>query len=153
MATPRPPCADDGNVSSLYATLADTLLGACVRPFAHFVPPADIRPAWWYPHSNLERRRDLARRLAAHANGSYMIEIGSFIGNSAAVWSRSIDQANADAVVVCMDTWLGDVNMWTWKRQWLGHGSRHWVLHAEMCRGDVVAGQGTARLAFGSFDN
>ena len=107
--------------ATLYDRLADAFLGHCVRPFARFAPPADMRASRWYPHSNLQRHKGLARRLAFLVNGSYMIELGSFIGDSAIVWANALEDAGAtDAVVICMDTWLGDVNMWWWKDRWLG---------------------------------
>ena len=119
-ASSTAPCSADGLYSPHYAHLADALLGRCVRPFARFAPPADIHVSHWYPQSNLVRYKGLARVLAPYVNGSYMIEVGSFIGDSATVWARYMQQASSDAVIVCMDTWLGDVNMWTWKKRWLG---------------------------------
>ena len=71
-----------------YHQLALTLLRV-PDPFAHFVPPPDIAPSDWYPHSALEKQPTLAQVLAKEVDG-YMLELGSFIGNSAAAWERAL---------------------------------------------------------------
>lgn len=104
-----------------YRQLALTLLRV-PDPFAHFVPPPDIAPSDWYPHSALEKQPTLAQVLAKEVDG-YMLELGSFIGNSAAAWVRALRAVGKpDASVVCMDTWLGDVQMWHWRGTWLTAG-------------------------------
>lgn len=105
--------------STRYERLADALLGRCVRPFAAGSPPGFVGHHW-YKWSHLGRHVDLLDRLVAQANASYIVELGSFLGDSAAAWARAIKRTRTDAVVVCMDTWLGDVNNWLWKRYWLG---------------------------------
>ena len=94
-----------------YATLADTLLGHGVRPFYKFQPPPDMRPRHWYKHSGLTR--GLALHLAVHVeHGGYILELGSFIGNSATTWAYAVRYLRkVNVSIVCMDTWLGDVNM------------------------------------------
>jgi hypothetical protein len=58
-------------------------------------------------------------RLASE--GCWILEIGSFIGNSAVTWVKATRAAAlASATVVTMDSWLGDVGMWQWKDKWLG---------------------------------
>lgn len=52
---------------------------------------------------------------------SYMVELGSFVGNSAAAWVRALRAAGkSNVAVICMDTWLGDVAMWhSYESRWL----------------------------------
>ena len=52
-------------------------------PFAKFKPPKDMHYDDWYPQSAFSRQELLAKTLAAEVGG-YMLELGSFIGNSAA---------------------------------------------------------------------
>jgi hypothetical protein len=81
-----------------------------------------MEPSYWYPHSSLSTM--LALQLAQHVDGSgWMLELGSFIGNSAITFARALQRLRKDTVVVCMDTWLGDANMWEWKGNWLGPAS------------------------------
>ena len=109
---------------SPYAQLADALLGKGVRPFSHFQPPPDMGPSFWYPHSSLSVH--LAVQLAKYVHGDgWILELGSFIGTSASTYAKALQYLHKDrVVVVCMDTWLGDVNMWEWKGSWLGPASR-----------------------------
>ena len=88
-------------------------------PFAKFKPPKDMHYDDWYPQSAFSRQELLAKTLAAEVGG-YMLELGSFIGNSAATWVRALRSVGSDAPVVCIDTWLGDVNMWHWRQKFLG---------------------------------
>ena len=39
----------------------------------------------------------------------FIVEAGSFIGNSANMWAKFARKH--DATVLCIDTWEGDVNM------------------------------------------
>jgi len=42
----------------------------------------------------------------------FMVEVGSFIGNSAEVWGSALKAQGNEAVLLCIDTWDGDGNMW-----------------------------------------
>jgi len=103
-----------------YDDLADAILGRGFRPFANY--NATVPPSFWY-RSNFETyHRDLATILVNHTGaGGWILEVGSFIGNSALAWSRAAARLNFDGLpVVCMDTWLGAADMW--KRKGLALG-------------------------------
>eukprot|EP00966_Prymnesium_polylepis_P114108 2637145-Prymnesium_polylepis.1 len=101
----------------VYDGLADALLGQGVRPFDHFKPPPDISFNNFYRSTFATAHKVLARFLARHAgNGGWILELGSFVGNSATVLARAAVKSGVDAPVVCMDTWLGDVGMWVHHR-------------------------------------
>lgn len=108
--------------------LGNALLGAGFEdPFAGFKAkqPRDMAYNDWYPHSQLRQHADLVDVLVAGlGSGGWVLELGSFIGNSASVWAAAIKRQKLDATLVCMDTWLGDVFMWKSKGQWLGPQSR-----------------------------
>ena len=70
-----------------YNQLADALLGTGVRPFETFQSPTDMRPSYWYGSSFANNHADLAAKLVEHAKGSWILELGSFIGMSATVCS------------------------------------------------------------------
>lgn len=74
----------------------------------------------WY-RGSLTYHRDLALEMVRHAGtDGYIIEFGSFIGNSALAWHRAIRRLQYGTVVVCVDTWLGEANFWRMKGKLLG---------------------------------
>ncbi|GGC07540.1 hypothetical protein GCM10011352_37250 [Marinobacterium zhoushanense] len=40
------------------------------------------------------------------------VEVGSFCGSSALFFSNYFQQHNINAIIICIDTWCGDINMW-----------------------------------------
>jgi len=107
-----------------YSDLAEAILGPLGRhPFADNSSWRGVRPEHWYKKSAFSmQHRDLALMLMRLASeGCWILEIGSFIGNSAVTWVKATRAAAlASATVVTMDSWLGDVGMWQWKDKWLG---------------------------------
>jgi hypothetical protein len=119
-----PPFAPAG-AAVTYAELADAILGVGVRPFAQQAnTPADTRPSsFWYTQSYFARQHaDLAEHLMRlGGEGRWVLEVGSFLGDSALAWVRAARAVGLrNATVVAMDTWLGDVGMWQRKGRWLG---------------------------------
>lgn len=59
----------------------------------------------------------------------FMVEVGSFVGSSAAIFAKHLLHGSADssALLLCIDTWDGDANMWLLdsfvKRMALHHGA------------------------------
>ena len=107
-----------------YATLADNLLGPGARPFSGFVAPADMQRTTWFQSYFKNHQADLARTIARTIradHGGYIVELGSFLGDSAITWAAALDQERVNATVVCIDTWTGDVPMWIHKGEMLGH--------------------------------
>jgi hypothetical protein len=51
---------------------------------------------------------------------AWVLEAGSFIGNSAIVWAKAAAANGMNSPVVCIDTWLGDLIMWVKKGDMLG---------------------------------
>ena len=102
--------------------IARALLGAeYSEPFARFRPPADMQPASWYASVFARSHHDLATEMirAAGPNG-YVVELGSFIGDSATALVRAAQSLGYNTTVVCVDTWLGDLKMWERKGRLLG---------------------------------
>ena len=113
--------------SPTYSRLADALLGAGVRPFDGFRPPVDMRPSYWYGSVFAMSHADLAtillqqaRRDAADGEDPWVLEAGSFIGNSAVVWASTMRALHIRSAVLCIDTWLGDLIMWEKRGKMLG---------------------------------
>ena len=148
IATPRAAAEREVSLtngfSAGYADLADILLGKGVRP-ALGAAGGSFRGRvadYWYHQSAFARQhRDLAQALVSsvereydpsaggrHAQaavrGAWMLEVGSFIGNSAVTWGRAAIRAKSNLTIVCLDTWLGDVGMWQRKGKWLGTPDR-----------------------------
>ena len=77
-----------------YSRLADVILGDGVRPFSHGTGQPGWRgmqPANWYRQSSFsQQHKDLAEVLMkSGGDGSWVLEVGSFIGNSASTWPRA----------------------------------------------------------------
>ena len=111
--------------SVTYGQLADAILGEGIRPFAN----GTGAPGWrgmrannWYRQSSFSmQHKDLAETLMSiGGNGTWVLEVGSFIGASASTWARATRRAHTDTTIIAMDTWLGDVGFWQKKGKWLG---------------------------------
>ena len=121
-AAPPPP-AENASSPVHYNELADAILGVGVRPFENASSWLAAGPDHWYKKSAFSvQHEDLATHLMrVGGHGCWVLEVGSFIGNSAATWARASRVAGLSfATVVAMDSWLGDVGMWQWKGKWLG---------------------------------
>ena len=51
--------------------------------------------------------------LVAEVRPHRVVEVGTWKGGSALTIARALDAAGLDAEVVCVDTWLGALEMWT----------------------------------------
>ena len=105
--------------------LADAFLGSGVRPFEGFRPPDDMRAHYWYGSVFSMSHYDLAEILLttvqdAWHDDAWVLEAGSFIGNSAVTWASTMRALQMRSVVVCIDTWLGDIIMWEKRGKMLG---------------------------------
>lgn len=110
--------SDSQGHSQGYGQLADHLLGRNIRPFAQYQSPLEY--AWWYP-SVFQSHKELAQQMVIAAGmDGYILELGSYIGNSATTFARAARRLGYNTTIVCMDTWLGDVNHWLWKGKSLG---------------------------------
>ena len=106
-------------LSQNYELLADRILGQGYRPFAEHNQSTSA--AMWYKFSALSEEHALSEALASGVpEDSYILEVGSFIGNSAIEWARAAQNHGRNTTIVCVDTWLGDVGMWHDKGKWLG---------------------------------
>ena len=90
--------------------------------YAHSRP---LRPRWFTITTCLS---SFASRLSrpqillntVRTDDAWVLEAGSFIGNSATVWANTAKDLGMNAAVVCIDTWLGDQIMWVQKGNALG---------------------------------
>jgi hypothetical protein len=74
-------------LSQNYELLADRILGQGYRPFAEHNQSTSA--AMWYKFSALSEEHALSEALASGVpEDSYILEVGSFIGNSAIEWAR-----------------------------------------------------------------
>ena len=91
--------------------------------YTNFVAPADMSVAKWYPHSYISKPTNtLLTQVLASSVDSYMLELGSFIGNSAIGWVKALRAVGKESAVVCIDTWLGDLAMLHWRGKFLETG-------------------------------
>jgi len=67
-----------------------------------------------YPHTNLIR--SVAEWVLLNTQAKLYVEIGSMLGGSAILAAGIIKQFGLDTTVLCIDPFIGDVNMWAWER-------------------------------------
>ena len=115
--------------SMLRDILADALgCGGANSPYGtdpSALPPPDMSS---YPHTHLPEVLVAAMlREMSKAQGSehaiLVVEVGSFVGGSAARLARALASAPEGSVVLCIDPFCGDANMWSdvnGMRSWLG---------------------------------
>ena len=104
-----------------YAQLADAILGRGVRPFRAAISGVEGNSSWFQSSQISRYHRDLLEVLMLQAgDGAYMVEVGSFLGDSARAWANAARRVKRDVTVLCIDTWLGDVGMWEKRGLWLG---------------------------------
>jgi len=108
--------------SPLYKRLVTLIFGDERNlPFRNFIEHASgelIKPAdFWYPHTHLQTA--FADAIIDLKGPDWVLEMGSFEGGSALVWAEILKERSPGSVLVCMDPWSGDVNMWEWKQKWL----------------------------------
>ena len=75
-----------------------------------------------YPHSGLSPdlvRQTIKRILDRNITVPLIVEVGSFKGGSACTIASTIKEAGLHATLLCIDTFLGDVNMRTDHNGWL----------------------------------
>ena len=77
-----------------------------VDPFEGF-DPAGRTPA--DPATN----RDVFLPVLARLKSSVGVEVGAWKGASSVVFARAMREANPDACLVCVDTWLGSIEHFT----------------------------------------
>ena len=67
-----------------------------------------------YPHTNIVI--DLLRILFLIKEPTYIVECGSMIGGSAILMASTLKVMNNNTEIICIDPFIGDVNMWDWEK-------------------------------------
>lgn len=68
-----------------------------------------------YPHTNI--MNECIQKVFEVTNPIFWLEIGSMLGGSAIRVAKYITENNLDCVMVCVDPFCGDVNMWCWDKE------------------------------------
>jgi hypothetical protein len=96
-----------------------------LRPLLHRVDPfKGFDPAPW-PDDATGWGSDSAAfgELIESVRPSLIIEIGTWKGGSALTMARHLEQLGLDCEILCVDTWLGALEMWTELEDPARHGS------------------------------
>ena len=108
----RPPRSIEELTKSFYGSTAKV-----GEPFNGYQNPFGRQPDWSYAWTQM-RPYHLQRieRMLPHQRIRFAVEVGSFTGGAARVMGRFLrERARASgqepAPLLCIDTWLGDVNM------------------------------------------
>jgi hypothetical protein len=67
-----------------------------------------------YPHTNI--MCDLLHILFNTIEPAYIVECGSMLGGSAMKMAQTLKEQNKSTEIICIDPFIGDVNMWDWER-------------------------------------
>lgn len=67
-----------------------------------------------FPHTHLSTT--LAQALLEVISPQFWLEVGSMIGGSAILAAETIKRMDRTTEIVCVDPFIGDVNMWDWEK-------------------------------------
>jgi hypothetical protein len=99
--TPTPHCPT-------FSELQKTFFHTDTNVYTGFAMPSDM-PAYSYDSSHVTAAT-LSFLTTLHPTPIlFMLEVGSFIGNSAVQWGKHLEQFKG--TLMCLDTWNGDINM------------------------------------------
>jgi hypothetical protein len=95
-----------------YAEISNTLF-RCNNIYLNYKIPQQINTPMFYPaHITNKTTNAIISKLGYIPK--FGIEVGSFIGSSAIILGNMVKSANG--VLMCVDTWCGDINMWLMER-------------------------------------
>lgn len=75
----------------------------------HEFPVSGWRGTWY---NDPGAQREILLRNLDKVNPGIVVEIGSFVGESAIYMARHLKAQKRDAVILCIDTWCGGVDHW-----------------------------------------
>ncbi|GAA5483639.1 class I SAM-dependent methyltransferase [Haloferula sargassicola] len=98
-----------------------------VRPLLHQVDPYEgFDPtAWPDDASGWGSDSPAFGELIAQVRPRRIIEVGTWKGGSALTMAAGLDEAGIEAEIICVDTWLGALEMWEDLDDPTRHGSLH----------------------------
>lgn len=104
---------------------SESLFTGRIRPLLHRVDPYEgFDPAPWPDDSSGWGSESPAfGELIESIRPTRIIEIGTWKGGSALNMARHLDRLGLDAEILCVDTWLGALEMWTDLDDLTRHGS------------------------------
>jgi hypothetical protein len=96
------------NKKPTYLEISNTLF-RCNNIYFNYKIPQQINEPMHYPaHISNKTTNAIINKLGYVP--TFGVEVGSFIGSSAVVLGNMVKSANG--VLMCVDTWCGDINMW-----------------------------------------
>lgn len=91
-----------------YLEISNTLF-RCNNIYFNYKVPQQINEPMYYPaHISNKTTNAIINKLGYVP--TFGVEVGSFIGSSAIILGNMVKSANG--VLMCVDTWCGDINMW-----------------------------------------
>lgn len=67
-----------------------------------------------YPHTHINK--ELLNILFENIEPDYIVECGSMVGGSAIRMAELIKNLKKNNEIICIDPFIGDVNMWAWEK-------------------------------------
>ena len=91
-----------------FLEISNTLF-RCNNIYLNYKIPEQINAPMHYPAHITDKTTNAIISILGYTP-TFGVEVGSFIGSSAIVLGNMVKQANG--VLLCVDTWCGDINMW-----------------------------------------
>lgn len=78
------------------------------QPYAGF-PAREWSGTWYNDHGAC---RETFKKAIEQANPHVIVEVGSFVGESAIFMAKHIKATKRNCVILCVDTWCGGIDHW-----------------------------------------
>jgi hypothetical protein len=83
------------------------------NPYTGF-PAAEWAGTWYGDHGAM---REIFAKAINATNPAFIIEVGSFVGESAIFMAQLLKKQNRDCVILCVDTWYAGFDHWKGARE------------------------------------
>lgn len=77
-------------------------------PYSDF--PVGFWAGTWYNDSGA--RREMFLKAIDRVNPGLIVEVGSFVGESAIFMAEHLKKRKQDSAILCIDTWMGGIDHW-----------------------------------------
>lgn len=98
---------EDFNRMNIYQTLLEKIHHN-QSPYTDF--PVGFWAGTWYDDHGA--RREMFTKAIDRVNPGLIVEVGSFVGESAIFMSEHLKKRKQDAAILCIDTWMGGIDHW-----------------------------------------
>lgn len=103
-----------------------------VSPYKDF--PMSFWAGTWY--NDAGARREMFKKAIDRINPKLIVEVGSFVGESAIFMAEHLKATKRSAAILCIDTWMGGIDHWEKRpadlKFWFGRPSLYYQFIANV---------------------